>query len=64
VVLAESARQAGDATRADLIDILRLAVYWAWGWAVWKSSRNVARPVWTPLARIAIVAGLAPVALL
>jgi hypothetical protein len=26
---------------------------------VWKSSRNVARPLWTPLARAAVIAGLA-----
>jgi len=58
VLLAEAARRAGAATQGNLLDALRLAVYWAWGWAVWKSSRNVARPLWTPLARAAVVAGL------
>jgi len=57
--VAEAARDEGSALQGDLLDVLRLGVYWAWGWAVWKSSRNVARPLWTPLARVAVVAGLA-----
>ena len=57
--MAEAARDEGSALQGDLLDVLRLGVYWAWGWAVWKSSRNVARPLWTPLARVAVVAGLA-----
>jgi len=30
---------------------------------VWKSSRNVARPLWTPLARAGVIAGLLLMAL-
>ena len=59
MLIAEGARDAGSAVQGDLLDVLRLAVYWAWGWAVWKASRNVERPLWTPLARVAVVAGLA-----
>jgi len=59
VLIAEEARDAGSSVQGDLLDVLRLGVYWAWGWAVWKSSRNVVRPLWTPLARIGVVAGLA-----
>ena len=59
MLLAEEARDAGSAVQGDLLDVLRLGVYWAWGWAVWKSSRNVARPLWTPLARTGVIAGLA-----
>jgi hypothetical protein len=59
VLIAEEARDAGSSVQGDLLDVLRLGVYWAWGWAVWQSARNVARPLWTPLARAAVVAGLA-----
>jgi hypothetical protein len=58
-LLAEAARLEGKATQANVLDALRLALYWAWGWAVWRSSRNVVRPLWTPLARAGVVAGLA-----
>ena len=59
MLLAEDVRIEGESTQGDLLDILRLAVYWAWGWAVWKSARNVERPIWTPLARFGVLAGLA-----
>jgi hypothetical protein len=59
VLIAEAARDAGAAVQGDLLDVLRLGVYWAWGWAVWKSARNVVRPAWTPIARLGVVAGLA-----
>jgi len=39
-------------------DVVRLALYWVWAWAVWKSARNVERPFWTPAARALAVAGL------
>ena len=58
VVLAEAVRLEGSAVQGDLLDLLRLGVYWAWGWAVWKSARNVERPLWTPLARVGVLAGL------
>ncbi|HJS76773.1 MAG TPA: hypothetical protein VJ778_05145 [Burkholderiales bacterium] len=57
-MLAEAVRLEGSAVQGDLLDLLRLGVYWAWGWAVWKSARNVERPLWTPLARVGVLAGL------
>jgi hypothetical protein len=59
VVLAEEVRLEGEATQGDILDVLRLALYWAWGWAVWQSAPNVGRPLWTPLARAGVLAGLA-----
>ena len=59
MLLAEEVRLEGEAAQGDILDIVRLAVYWAWGWAVWKSARNVERPLWTPLARAGVLAGLA-----
>jgi hypothetical protein len=48
----------GAATTGDLLDILRLGLYWAWAWMVWKTARNVRRPVWTPVARVLALAGV------
>ena len=59
LVIAEDARNEGSALQGDFLDVLRLGVYWAWGWAVWKSARNVERPLWTPVARVGVLAGLA-----
>lgn len=59
VVLAEAARLDGSAVQGDLLDLLRLGVYWAWGWTVWNSARNVERRLWTPVARVGVLAGLA-----
>ena len=59
VLLADDFRLEGEATHGDLLDILRLAIYWAWGWAVWRSARNVERALWTPMARVGVLAGLA-----
>jgi hypothetical protein len=42
----------------DLLDLLRLALYWAWAWAVWKSARNVDRPFWTAAARALALSGV------
>ena len=51
-------RLAGSAVMGDLLDLLRLAVYWAWAWAVWKSAPNVRRELWTPVARALALAGV------
>jgi hypothetical protein len=58
LLIAEDARLAGSPVLGDLLDLLRLAVYWAWAWAVWKSARNVERPFWTPAARALAVSGV------
>jgi hypothetical protein len=42
----------------DLLDVARLALYWVWAWAVWKTAPNVRRRIWTPVARIVALAGV------
>jgi len=42
----------------DACDAARLVVYVAWLLPAWRCSRNVRRVVWTPLARLALLAGL------
>ena len=58
LLLAEDARLSGAATTGDLLDVLRLGLYWAWAWAVWKTAPNVRRRVWTALARILALLGI------
>lgn len=58
VLLAEDARLSGALIRADLFDVLRLGLYWAWVWMVWKSAPNVRRAVWTPVGRILALLGV------
>ena len=55
---AESAWAAGDPGLADSYAVLRLALYWFWLHAAWRAAPNVGRWIWTPLARIALAAGL------
>ena len=43
---------------ADLLDVVRIAVFWLWCWAAWTCAGNVARRLWTPLARVTLAAGL------
>ncbi|MEA3194132.1 MAG: hypothetical protein QOD26_2465 [Betaproteobacteria bacterium] len=43
---------------ADLLDVVRIAAFWLWCWAAWICARNVERRLWTPLARVALAAGL------
>jgi hypothetical protein len=43
---------------ADLLDVVRIALFWLWCWAAWICSRNVERHIWTPLARVTLAAGL------
>jgi hypothetical protein len=58
LLLAEDARLSGAATTGDLLDVLRLGLYWAWAWMVWKAAPNVRRRVWTALARILALLGI------
>ena len=58
IVAADNVRDAGHQRWGDVLDLARLALYWAWLMRVWKCSRNVGNPVWTPLARVAVVLGL------
>jgi hypothetical protein len=57
ILFAEAARQAGHPGWGDLLDVVRLAVYWYWMRLAWKASRNVDNRVWTPLARAAMAGG-------
>jgi hypothetical protein len=58
VFLAEELRLAYRPAWADLLDAVRLAVFWLWCWLAWICAGNVAQRVWTPLARAALAAGL------
>ena len=42
----------------DLLDVLRLAVYWFWCRLAWQCAGNVSDPLWTPLSKAALAAGL------
>jgi hypothetical protein len=59
VLGAEFLRDEGHSAWGDALDILRIGVYWFWMRAAWKHSRNVGQPLWTPLARTALLAGFA-----
>jgi hypothetical protein len=43
---------------ADLLDVVRIALFWLWCWAAWRCARNVAHRIWTLLARMTLAAGL------
>jgi hypothetical protein len=58
VVGAELARDGGQPGLGNLLDVARLAIYWAWMLPAWKCSRNVAFRALTPVARAALVIGL------
>ena len=58
VIVAEMARNAGHGRWGDMLDLARLCVYWLWLRLAWKCSRNVRNPLWTPIARGALIAGL------
>jgi len=42
----------------DACDVARLLIYLAWFRLAWRCSSNVESPVWTPLARVVLSAGL------
>jgi len=56
--LAEMARTSGHPRWGDALDLARLALYCGWLQQAWHCSRNVRRPVWTPLARAVLILGL------
>jgi hypothetical protein len=59
ILVAENARVAGYHGWGDVLDVARLAVYWYWMRLAWQRAGNVDNRFWTPLARIALAAGLA-----
>ena len=60
---AEYAYFAASTALEHLFIAVKLAVYWLWFRLAWKCSRNAANGVWTPVARILLIAGLVIVAL-
>jgi hypothetical protein len=58
LLVAEDVRLSGSPVLGDLLDVVRLALYWVWAWAVWKAAPNVRRRIWTPVARILALAGV------
>ncbi len=54
---AEGLRLNGAPVAGDLLDVVRLAVYWYWCMLAWKCSGNVDNPLWTLLSKAALTAG-------
>jgi hypothetical protein len=61
---AERAYFAGYPALEASLGVAKILLYLVWLHAVWKCSRNVEHAVWTWLARILGLAGLAATALL
>jgi len=55
---AEEFRLNGVPVAGDLLDVLRLAVYWFWCRLAWRAAGNVGNPLWTLLTKAALAAGL------
>jgi hypothetical protein len=60
VLVAERLRASGASAWGwgDVCDASRFLVYLAWFIPAWRCSKNVERAAWTPLARVALAAGL------
>ena len=58
LLLAEGVRIEGYPRWGDALDVLRLLVYWWWLRLAWRSARQVKRSFWTPVAKLALSAGL------
>jgi hypothetical protein len=55
---AEEFRLNGMPVAGNLLDVLRLAVYWFWCRLAWRCAGNAGNPLWTLLTRAALAAGL------
>ena len=64
IVLAEIAFAAGYAGCGDLLDVVRLLVYFAWARLAWRCSHNVADRRWTVASRVVLGAGSVPIVML
>jgi len=60
----EWAYHAGHPALEAFLGVARVVLYVVWFIAAWRCSRNVAHRLWTPLARAALLAGLAATAVL
>ena len=58
LVLAEDLRNAQRPGWADLVDLLRLALYCAWLRPAWQACARLSHRLTIPLARAALVLGL------
>jgi hypothetical protein len=58
VLAAEELRVAGWHSTGSLLDVARLAVYWAWCRLAWQSSGNLGNTCCTLLSRSALATGL------
>jgi hypothetical protein len=54
----ERAYGGGQEVLGELATVARVLLYLVWLHVVWRSSRNVARPLWTYVARVAAILGL------
>jgi hypothetical protein len=53
----ETAREARLHSLGNLLDVVRLALYWFWCRMAWKCSANVDHPAWNVLSKGALAAG-------
>jgi hypothetical protein len=63
MIFAEIIRDAGYWGCGDLIDVIRLLVYFAWARLAWRCSHNVQDRRWTPVSRFALGAGFVSMAM-
>ena len=60
ILFAEILRTAGHPGWADLLDVIRLLIYFGWARLAWRCSHNVSDGRWTLASRIALGAGCVP----
>ena len=63
IVFAEFIRAAGYWGGGDLVDVIRLLVYYSWARLAWRCSHNVRDRRWTPVSRFALGAGFVSMAM-
>ena len=63
IVIADIVREAGYWGVGDLMDVVRLLVYFAWARLAWRCSHNVQYAHVTPVVRFALGAGLVSMAM-
>jgi hypothetical protein len=64
VVAAEELRAADYHVWGDVLDFARLLIYYAWLRFAWRCAGNVDHPLWAPVSRFALGAGLVFMAIL
>ncbi len=63
LIFSEIARNAGYWGCGDLLDVVRLLVYFSWARFAWRCSHYVRDRRWTPVSRFALGAGLVSMAM-